>query len=650
MSKAIAAAASGTTFDRIPPRDFRMLFESAPGLYLVLSLDLTIVAASDAYLSATMTQRHAVLGRGIFDVFPDNPDDPTVTGERNLRASLARVVRERVTDAMAVQEYSIRRPDAEGGGFEERFWSPVNSPVLRPDGGLAYIIHKVEDVTEFVRMKRRDAEQEEVTSALRSRGDRMETEIFQRAQQLQEANERLRLSNSDLEDRVLARTSELAQANEALRSEIRQTQLLEEQVRQAQKMEAIGTLAGGVAHDFNNLLTVICSCGDILLETMPPDAYGNDLVVHIMDAGRRAAALTNQLLAFSRQQVVATRVLDLNLIVGETERMLGRLIGEDIAINTVLAPNLGHIRADPSQMEQVIVNLAVNARDAMPQGGSLTIETSTVVLEKSYTQDRIEIEPGYYVLLAVSDTGCGMDEATRSRIFEPFFTTKVRGKGTGLGLATVFGSVKQSRGHIWVYSEPGHGTTFKVYLPVVECDITMAAAVDSHSLTPCTETVLVVEDETAVRGITVLALEKAGYTVLQASDGRDALRQCEAYAGPIHLLVSDVIMPEMGGRKVADAILALRPEIKVLYVSGYTDDAVVRHGILFERVAFLQKPFTPHSLAIPHRTPAGWHALFHPARRRHAFGESQRQGADGGLGRGARQLDGLNSGLATRAR
>jgi len=576
--------------------DFQLLFESAPGLYLVLTPDLTIVAVSDAYLRATMLQREAMLGRGIFQVFPDNPEDPDATGVRNLKASLDRVRRDGVPDAMAVQKYDIRRPEAEGGGFEQRYWSPVNSPVLGPDRELLYIIHRVEDVTEFVRLKAHEHEQEERVERLRTHGERMEAEVFRRAQQIQAANEALRSAQAELEERVRLRTAELAEANEALRSEIRLTRTLEEQMRQAQKMEAIGTLAAGVAHDFNNLLTVISGCSEMLLSKLPSGHPNTELVQHIRDAGDRAAALTRQLLAFSRQQVLEPRILDINQVVESTEKLLQRLIGEDISLVSVRAPNLGRIKADAGQIEQVIMNLCVNARDAMPLGGRLTIETSNQVLDYSYSQSHMDVIPGPYVLLAVTDTGTGMDEATRQRIFEPFFTTKERGKGTGLGLAAVFGIVKQTGGHIWVYSEPDHGTTFKVYFPMVADEISLPVALEVSSAVG-TETILLVEDEAIVRGIAVLALETFGYHVLPVGSGAAAVALCRSYPNPIHLLVTDVIMPEMSGSQVASEVAAIRAGIKVLYLSGYTDDTVVRHGILHEHVAFLQKPFTPSVLA-----------------------------------------------------
>jgi PAS domain S-box-containing protein len=373
---------------------------------------------------------------------------------------------------------------------------------------------------------------------------------------------------------------------------------LAEQLRQAQKMEAVGQLAGGVAHDFNNLLTVITSYADILSEELALADPRREAVEEIRKAAASAAALTRQLLAFSRQQVLEPRVLDVNAVVAAAQKLLKRLLGEDIALVTALAPELGAVRADPGQLEQLIVNLAVNARDAMPEGGKLTIETANADMDEAYVRDHPLARPGRYVMLAISDTGVGMDEATQRHIFEPFFTTKEAGKGTGLGLATVYGIVKQSGGFIWVYSEPGHGTTFKIYLPRVDDPVEgVAAPAEARELPRGTETVLLVEDAAAVRAVTRQVLERLGYTVLEAPNGEVALHVATRHQGPLHLLLTDVVMPELGGRHLAERLTALRPELRVLYASGYTDDAVVRHGVLRPGTAYLQKPFTPELLA-----------------------------------------------------
>jgi PAS domain S-box-containing protein len=373
---------------------------------------------------------------------------------------------------------------------------------------------------------------------------------------------------------------------------------LEAQLLQAQKMEAIGRLAGGVAHDFNNMLTAILGFSELLLRTQPRDDPGREYVEEIYRAGERAATLTRQLLAFSRKQVLLPRVLDLNAVVLNMDRMLRRVLGEDITLETDLDPELRPIKADPGQVEQVLLNLAVNARDAMPQGGRIRIVTANAELSEAEARAHPEVQPGPYVLLAVTDTGCGMDEATQARIFEPFFTTKEPGKGTGLGLAMVYGIVKQSGGHISVRSAPGEGSTFEVYLPCVAAASPPADAPPAGPPPRGTETVLLVEDEEAVRTLACQTLEQNGYTVLVAPDGTRAVQLAQQYAGPIHLLVTDVVMPSLGGRELANHLTATRSGLRVLYISGYADDAIFRHGLLSPGVAFLQKPFSPDALAL----------------------------------------------------
>ena len=375
---------------------------------------------------------------------------------------------------------------------------------------------------------------------------------------------------------------------------------LEEQLRMSQKMEAVGQLAGGVAHDFNNLLTAILGYCNLMLDDMPPEDPLRADLEEIRVAGERAAALIRQLLAFSRRQMLQPQTVDLNAIVQQMEKLLRRLISEDVDLATNLAPDLMTVRVDPASIEQILVNLAVNARDAMPLGGRLTIETANVDLDETYAVTHVTMKAGRYVMLAVGDTGEGMDAATRARVFEPFFTTKEQGKGSGLGLATVYGMVKQGGGYIWVYSEPGHGTMFKVYFPPAEQRTRTSAAEHPGRRTSDGkqgwETVLLVEDEDAVRALAREVLRRHGYVVLEARHGVDALRVAERHGDDIHLMVTDVVMPHMSGRDLADRLSRVRPNMKVLFMSGYTDHALM-HRELTPGSAFLQKPFTPEGFA-----------------------------------------------------
>jgi two-component system cell cycle sensor histidine kinase/response regulator CckA len=373
---------------------------------------------------------------------------------------------------------------------------------------------------------------------------------------------------------------------------------LEIQFRQAQRLEAVGRLAGGVAHDFNNILTAIRGYGDLLLEELGEDDARRHDVEEIRAAADRATALTRQLLAFSRKQVLQVRVLDLNAVIRTLEKMLRRLIGEDIRLAFTLADDVGTVRTDPGQIEQVILNLVVNARDAMPAGGRLAVETANVALDDGYADAHPGTAPGSYVMLALSDTGTGMDADVMSQIFEPFFTTKEQGKGTGLGLATVYGIVKQSGGHVAVESEPGRGTTFRIYLPRLDEPVEKAEIPEPVApVAGGRETVLLAEDDPSVREIVAQVLAQKGYRVLRASDGQTALELARGAGLNIDLLVTDMVMPGMTGRELSDALSAERPGVRVLYMSGYTDDAVVRHGVLEEGMPYLQKPFASQALA-----------------------------------------------------
>ncbi|MGC2059658.1 MAG: ATP-binding protein, partial [Candidatus Sulfotelmatobacter sp.] len=387
-------------------------------------------------------------------------------------------------------------------------------------------------------------------------------------------------------------------AFELFAEDVTERRALEQQLQQSQKMEAIGRLAGGIAHDFNNLLMVISGYSEFLLDRLGPDPALRGPAQEIAGASQRASSLTRQLLAFSRKQMLAPKILDLNGVVTENLKMLTRVIGEDIDLVMVPAPSLGAVRADAGQIDQVIMNLAVNARDAMPSGGKLTIETSNVSLDEEYARFHAPLRPGDYVMLAISDTGLGMDSETQSHIFEPFFTTKGP-KGTGLGLSTVYGIVKQSGGYIWVNSEPGKGTSFKIYLPRIAERAEPAQVVASNESAftePGTETILLAEDEANLRYLARQFLEKQGYKVIEAADGAVAMQIAVAHEGVIHLLLTDVIMPGMNGRELAQRISEIRPQTKVLYMSGYTENVIGHNGTLDAGVRLLQKPFTLRDL------------------------------------------------------
>jgi len=373
---------------------------------------------------------------------------------------------------------------------------------------------------------------------------------------------------------------------------------LEDQLLQAQKLESVGRLAGGIAHDFNNLLTAILGFAELAQDECALDTQGQAYLGNIRQAAERATNLTRQLLAFARRQIIEPKVLNLNALILELDTLLRRLIGEHIELVFLPDENLHCVKVDAGQLEQILVNLVVNARDAMPDGGKITIETQNTLLDAEYAQQHTGVIPGEYVLLAVSDTGAGMDEAIRLHIFEPFFTTKEKGRGTGLGLATVYGIVKQAGGHIWLYSEPGEGATFKIYLPRTQVSAGAASSAPQPSgQRGGSETILLVEDEPAVRMLAVHALRGRGYTVLEARNGEEALRIVKGREHAIALLITDVVMPQMSGKELAERLQGICPTLKVLFASGYTENTIVHHGVLEPDIAFLSKPFTPSALA-----------------------------------------------------
>jgi PAS domain S-box-containing protein len=649
--------------------DFRALFEAAPNLYLVLSPDLTIVAVSDAYCRATLTDRGVIIGRRLFDVFPDNPDDPAATGVNNLRASLVRVLQFRRPDAMAVQKYDIRRPDSEGGGFEVRYWAPLNSPVLNQAGQVAWIIHRVEDVTEIVRLQEKaDARIEHVrnqqdvieqlqktTSFLDAVIDNLPGMLFvksfpdSRFVLFNRAGEELLgyartdylgksdydffpkeqadhfvakdravlesgeiqvtpeepISTRDLGTRLL-RTIKVPLNDKAGKAEfllgysedITERKAMEQQLRQAVKMEAVGQLTGGVAHDFNNLLGIIIGNLDIAVEQAASDPALREIILEALNGALRGAELTRRLLAFSRKQPLQPAVIDLNQGLPQIAGMLRRTLGEQVTVELHRGSELWPVKVDPAQLDEAILNLAINARDAMPKGGTVSIETHNVRLDHDYTAANPEAALGEYVQLSVSDTGGGMSPEVVERCFEPFFTTKGIEKGTGLGLSMVYGFVKQSGGHIKIYSELGHGTTVKIYLPrSAGGAIEMARPVADHAPAPGTELVLMVEDNKDLRAVTLKQLTDLGYRTLEAEDAKAALKIL-AERPDIDLLFTDIVMPGgMTGTELAREARRLYPRLKILLTSGYTARAMANGFHDIEGLELLNKPFRKRDLA-----------------------------------------------------
>ncbi|HVA12720.1 MAG TPA: PAS domain-containing protein [Stellaceae bacterium] len=795
--------------------------ENAPDCYLILSPALEIIGVTDAYLAATMTRRDEIMGRCLFDVFPDNPEDPTADGVGKLRASLDRVLRTRAPDEMAVQKYDMRRPREDGGGFQEKYWKPLNTPVVGQDGRIACIVHRVDDVTALVH-EQRDAKaalnQSETNFAILANSipqmvwmtdetgwifwynkrwfdytgttleemqgwgwqkvhhpdhvDRV-TEKFKRALEnaadwedtfpikgkdgnyrwflsrarairaqdgnvahwfgtntditeqrdaeqalrdseefnrriLEEspdcikvldldgrvrfinegglvaleiddsrkildvdwldlwvgphlpaakaalavaiagesgrfqgaaptakgltkwwdvrispidgadgkperllciskdataehfAEETTRKLNLELEQRVNQRTSQLVEANDALMAEIAQREIAETQLRQMQKVDAIGQLTGGIAHDFNNMLAVIIGGLEIVERRSANGQSIAAFLENISAAAHRAADLTRRLLAFSRQLPLSPEAIDANRLVGTMSELLQRVLGEAMILETVRAPGLWTLHADSGQLENAILNLAINARDAMPEGGTLTIETANCRLDEDYVVSNPDVSPGEYVMIALSDTGTGMSPVVIEKALDPFFTTKDIGKGTGLGLSQVYGFVKQSKGHLKIESETGHGTTVRIYLPrLFGSESHPATTTEIRHPAPkgsLSDVLLVVEDEDRIREITTAGLIELGYTVLDAGSGATALRILKDHP-EIDLLFTDIVMPTMNGRQLAIEAQKLRPDLKVLFTTGYSPDAPVQHGIVAQNVSLLPKPFTLMQLA-----------------------------------------------------
>lgn len=523
------------------------LFEHLPAMvFLKRAHDLVFVRFNRAGEDLLGVPRESLVGMSDYDIFPRDQADFFVAKDREVLKN------RRLVD---IPEEPIETPHG------RRWLHTRKIPLLGPDGEPTHLLGISIDITE-----------KRAALAL----------ILASHAQLEEA----------VQARMVELTAVLGQKNRAEAA----LQKTEEQLRHSQKMEAVGRLAGGIAHDFNNILSVVLTSSELAMERMAPDDPALVELSEIHRAGRRATDLTRQLLAFSRRQVLLPRVLDLGQVVRNMERMLKRLLGEDVDLVVRQAGALGKVLADPSQVEQVLMNLAVNARDAMPSGGQLTVELREVELDQAYAVTHLGAKVGRHVMLAVSDTGHGMDKATMERIFEPFFTTKELGQGTGLGLSTVYGIVEQSGGSIWVYSEPGRGAAFKVYLPVLDGGVVRDREAKAVELPRGRgETILVVEDDEAVRKVAAIILEQQGYRVLTADSAGAALMLVDTHT--VALLVTDVVLPGVGGRMLAEAVRARSPETKVLFMSGYTDDAVVRHGVLESGMPFIEKPITPRTLA-----------------------------------------------------
>jgi len=654
--------------------DYGAVFENVPANYLLLSADFVIVGVSDAYLAATLTTREQVLGRPLFEVFPDNPDEPAADGVRNLRASLERVLAHRAPDRMPLQKYDIPHP---AGGFEERWWSPLNTPILGPDGKVRQILHWVEDVTELVRLRalaERDSRAQHplVSGGPEGAGSFLRSEALEATRLLGESERRYRfLSDAfpqllwaaepdgsidwvnarwqeytglppeaargdgwttalhpEERERVVSAWSEAVrtgaerfQVEHRLRAgedawrwmlttavpyrdtagtiltwlgittDIHERVLAEEQIRQSQRLQSVGQLAGGMAHEVNNMMSVVMGYGELLLQQLGPDEPMRKDIQEMVKAGGRSAAITRQLLAFSRQQVLRPTVIDVGAVVAELTPALQRVLGSDRRLEVVQASRETRTVVDRTQLEQVLVNLVANARDATAGNGMVVIETRDLELA-SADVDVGEGSPGRYVRLTVHDDGAGMPPEVQARAFEPFFTTKPIDRGTGLGLSMVHGVVRQSGGFIRLTSAPGEGTSIAIHLPLVT-DAVTASRAEPTGGRGGGERILVVEDESVVRSLVCRALEEAGYQVFQAPNGAAALDYVHANAGQIDLVLSDVVMPRLNGLELMARLRELSPRLPVLLMSGYSTDEVQRRGGVESGVTILPKPITP---------------------------------------------------------
>lgn len=668
--------------------DFAATFQAAPGNYLLLTPELHIAAVTDAYLAATMTTREEIVGRSLFDVFPDNPDDPAATGMRNLHASLRRVLETRRPDRMEVQKYDIPRPASSGGGFEERHWSPLNTPVLGADGEVRAIIHWVEDVTELVRLKvLREGERATQEEALRTldtragsdRGPFVFAEAYKANQELIENERRYRFLADAVPHiiwtatpdgsvdycnaratRFTGRTLEQLRGQGLLdtihaddrartvvawgqsimtgtplhiehrmvsgegaprwmltvavpdrdaqgqvsqwigsTTDIHQRVMAEEQVRATQRLQAVGTLAGGMAHEVNNMMAGVLGFGELVLHSFGPEHPQRSDVEEMIKAGMRAADVTRQLLAFSRQQVLKPVVLDACAVARELAPVLRRLVGSDRRLDIKVPTTSLHILADRTQVEQVLINLAANARDATHTGGIVAVEVDVRTLDSELLRRRGEsgLAPGRYVCLCVRDDGEGMPPDVIAKAFDPFFTTKAVGQGTGLGLSMVYGITRQSGGCVYIDSAPGVGTSVTMSLPVVDSPSTTAAR-PAGVARGRGERILVVEDESMLRSLARRGLEAAGYVVYQAPNGAAALQFLTAGTeGPVDLVLTDVVMPRLNGWQLAEAMATKGLTVPVLFMSGYSGDEIHRRGVSLGNVPLVTKPFTLEALA-----------------------------------------------------